>query len=228
MIERFDAATDSLDIYPFDIPQGHAPSALFAKCASVDSGYQLADRLGVDLLLDPASGLAQRLRVIDPSRLDVASPPPVEETLQRFDPGTFIWEPVVDRERDGLYRIDLYGRNLHRLHLGDEWYRVDQAIGQLLVLRDRPPVLGWSPPNSDWSVPSVLDVPSWLALPQLADRAAVAASGLLPVRSKGRRLYCNVSRVVARTLAERLGIGLSIRTAPCADLISPYEGVGRG
>ena len=228
MIERFDEAADSLDVYPFEVPQGHAPRALFAKCASVDAGYRLADRLGVDFLLDPAGGLAQRLQVIDPSKLELASPSPVEESLERFDPDHFVWQPATDRERNGLYRIDLYGRNLHRLHLGNQWYRVDQAVGQLIVLRDKPPVIGWSPPTSDWSIPSALEVPSWLALPQLADRAAVASSGLLPVRSKGRRLYRNVSRVVAKTLAERLGIGLAIRTTPCADLISSSQGVDRG
>jgi hypothetical protein len=31
MLERFQAAADALDIYPFEIAQGSAPAALFAK-----------------------------------------------------------------------------------------------------------------------------------------------------------------------------------------------------
>jgi hypothetical protein len=59
MLERFHAAADAQDVYPFEITQGNAPLALFAKCANVDSAQAVADRLGVPLLFDPSAALAQ-------------------------------------------------------------------------------------------------------------------------------------------------------------------------
>jgi hypothetical protein len=192
--------------------------ALFAKCASVESGQALADRLRIPLLFDPSAAVALRVPLIDPSELEVASPVPIEDTLEHFDPQSYQWVPTVDRHRPGLYRSDLYGRSIFRLRRDDQWHKVDQATGQLLVLSDRSDLLRWSRPSADWVKPSLFEVPSWLALPQLVDRALVAASGLLPTRERGKRLYRNVSRVVAVTLAERLGLGLSVVTDPSAGL----------
>lgn len=220
MLERFQDAADAQDVYPFEIPQGNAPTALFVKCASVESGQALADRLGIPLLFDPSSALAQRVQRIEPSELELASPVPIEDTLERFDPQSCRWVETVYRDQDGLYRTDLYGRSIFRLNRDDLWFKVDQATGQLLVLSDRSDLLHWSRPSADWAKPSLLEVPSWLALPQLVDRALVAASGLLPTRMRGRRVYRNVSRVVATTLAERLGLGLSVVTDSPAEIVS--------
>jgi hypothetical protein len=218
MLERFQVATDALDVYPFEIPQGNAPAAVFAKCASVDSAQALGDRLGIPVLFDPSTALAQCVPSIDPSALEVAAPVPIEETLERFDSESFHWVAAPDRDHLGLYRTDLYGRSIFRVKRADQWYKVDQATGQLLVLSDRSDLFRWSRPSADWARPGLLEVPSWLALPQLVERALVAASGLLPTRERGKRLYRNVSRVVATTLAERLGLGLSVIPDPSAEL----------
>ena len=221
MMERFDLAADAQDVYPFQIEQGNAPAALFAKCATVDSAGAVAERLGVPLLFDPSTALAQALPPTDADRLEVAAPPPLEDTLELFDTESYQWQQTEDRDRNGLYRVDLYGRNIHRLHQGDQWYKVDQATGQLLVLSTRSALLGWYPPSLDRAKPSVLEVPYWLALPQLAERSAVAASGLLPLRVRGKRLYRNVTRVVATVLSERLGVSLSIASAPSPEIVRP-------
>lgn len=228
MLERFQDAADAQDIYPFEIPQGNAPAALFAKCASVDSARALADRLGIPLLFDPSSALGESVPNIDPRYLEAASPVPIEDTLERFDPVSFQWMTAFDRDQAGLYRTDLYGRSIFRLKQSDQWYKVDRATGQLVVLGHRTDLLRWSQPSIDWVRPSVLEVPSWLALPQLAERALVAASGLLPSRERGRRLYSNVSRVVANNLAERLGLSLSVVADPSAGLVTSSFRSGRG
>jgi len=229
LLQRLDVAADSLDVYPFEIAQGRAPSALFEKCASVDSAQDLADRLGIPLLFDPSSSLAETVPSIDPSGLERAAPVPVEDTLERLDPASCKWIAAVDREEPGLYRTDLYGRSIFRLRRGDQWYKVDQAAGQLLVLGDRSDLLRWSRPSLDCARPSLLEVPTWLALPQLVERALVAASGLLPRREPGRRLYSNVSRAVATTLAERMGLSLSVVANLSARLVtSPPNRSGRG
>jgi len=228
MLERFQVATDAQDVYPFEIPQGTAPTALFAKCASVESGQAIADRLGIPLLFDPSTALAQRAPRIDPSEPELASPVPIEDTLEKFDAQLYRWVPTVDRDQPGLYRTDLYGRSIFRLKRDDQWYKVDQATGQLLVLSDRADFLCWSRPSLDWAKPSVFEVPWWLALPQVVDRALVAASGLLPIRERGKRLYRNVSRAVAITLAERLGLRVSFATDSSAELVESSVRSSRG
>jgi hypothetical protein len=228
MLDRFQAAADALDVYPFEISQGNAPATIFAKCASVDSAQAVAERLGVPLLFDPSTALAESVPRIDLSDLEVAAPIPLEDTLERFEPQSCQWLPAAERDQPGLYRTDLYGRSIFRLQRGDQWYKVDQATGQLLALSDRSDLLRWSPPSVDWAKPSVLEIPLWLALPQLAERAAVAASGLLPKRERGKRLYRNVSRVVATTLAERLGVHLSVVADSSAELVHSSLRSSRG
>jgi len=228
MLERFQAAADVLDIYPFEIAQGNAPAALFAKCASVDSAQAVAERLGVPLVFDPSTALAESVPRTDPGGLEVAAPLPLEDTLERFDSQSCQWRPAAERDQPGLYRTDLYGRSIFRLKRGDQWYKVDQATGQLLALSDQSDLLRWSPSSVDWVRPSMLEIPTWLALPQLAERAAVAASGLLPKRERGKRLYRNVSRVVATTLAERLGVRLSVVADSSAELVHSSVRSGRG
>lgn len=228
LLERFQEAADAQDIYPFEIPQGRAPAALFAKCASVESGRALADRVGIPLLFDPSAALAQRVLRIDPTSLELASPVPFEDTLERFDSQSAKWVSSGDRDQPGLYRTDLYGRSIFRLSRDGQWYKVDQATGQLLVLNSRSDLLRWSQPSPDWAKPSLVEVPSWLALPQLVERSLVAASGLLPIRERGKRLYRNVSRVVAASLAERLGLGLSLHTDSSAQLVTSSVRSNRG
>lgn len=223
MMERFFDAADELDVYPFEIEQSNAPCAMYAKCAGVDTAEGVAERLRVPLIFDPSTALAEAVSPIDASTLELGAPPPIEDSLELFDIATYRWRQVDDRVDDGLYRTDLYGRNIYRLHRDDQWWKVDRATGQSLALRDTSGLMRWSPPSPDWNTPSVLEVPNWLALPQLAERAAVAASGLLAIRMRGRRLFRNVTRAVASVIAERSGLTLSISPVPSDDLIQEHE-----
>jgi hypothetical protein len=218
MMERFLAAADELDVYPFEIAQNNAPYAVYAKCAGVDAARAVAERLKVPLIFDPSTALAEAVHLVDASRLELGAPPPIEDTLELFDTGTYRWRRTDDRIGHGLYRTDLYGRNIYRFHRDEQWFKVDRAMGQLLALHDTSGLMRWSAPSADWKTPSVLEVPSWMALPQLAERAAVAASGLLPVRTRGKRLFRNVTRIVASILSERLRVQLSVSSSPSAEL----------
>ena len=100
---RFDEATDVLDVYPFEIPQNPAPSAKFAKCASVEVAEAVADRLRATLVYDPAWELAGVLRPADEVPITAAPEPSLEEAT-RFNAETLRWADDHAR-RPGLYWI---------------------------------------------------------------------------------------------------------------------------
>ena len=214
MVERFDEATEDLNVYPFSLPQHEAPTALFAKCSSVAVVEEVAHRLGVPVIFDPASRIVEELPDVVFDEASPSSPIPVEDGLERFSPISGQWGTVTGRDEDGLYRLDLYGRSMHRLRQGDAWCAVDKAAGQLLVLKGRSDLLFWCKPSSDFRVPSTLEVVDWLALPPLAERAAVVSSGLVPIHSGSRRIYRNVTRLTATTIAERLDLPLTVEHEP--------------
>ena len=140
--------------------QGNAPAALFAKCASVESA-QAACRAARGSAVVRSFHGARRECPEDRSKRHSNLPPPlpIEDTLERFDPQSCRWLPTGDRDQPGLYRTDLYGRSIFRLKRVDQWYKVDQATGQLLVLSDRSDLLRWSRPSVDWAKPSLLGGP---------------------------------------------------------------------
>lgn len=219
MFERFDSATEDLHVYPFRLKQHNAPTALFAKCSRVAVTEEVAHRLGVPLVYDPASAIVEELPDV---LLDVSSPSapiPIEDGLERFEPADGRWRQVTGREEEGLYRVDLYGRSMHRLRRGDDWYSVDKATGQLLVLKGRSDLLYWCRPSSDFRSPSTLEVVDWLGLPPLAERAAIVSSGLMPAISGHRRIYRNVTRSTATAIAERLSLPLTVEHRPSTRLI---------
>ena len=214
MIERFEKATDDLDVYPFPLEQCNAPTALFAKCSSVEAVEEVARRLQVPLIYDPASAIAAELNDVSLDNAKLSSPVPIEDGLERFGPVDGRWRQVTGRDHEGLYRLDLHGRSIHRLRQGDDWYSVDKATGQLLVLAGRTDLLSWCRPSSDFQVPSTLEVVAWLGLPPLAARAAVVSSGLMPVVTGGRRIFRNVTRSTAAAIADRLGLPLKVEHKP--------------
>ena len=214
MLERFREATEDQDVYPFELRQRDAPTALFAKCASIAAAQEVSHRVGVPLIFDPASGIADEIPDIALDRSDRCSAIPLEDGLERFDPATGLWREIAGREQEGLYRLDLYGRSTHRLLQGENWYSVDRATGQLLVLKGRDDLLFWCKPSPDFRVPSTLEVAEWLQLPPVAERAAVASSGLMPVVYDKRRVYRNVTRSTAVTIADRLGLPLVAEQQP--------------
>ena len=218
MLERFDEATEDLRVYPFRLKQRNAPAALFAKCSSAAVTEDVAHRLGVPLIFEPASGIVEELPNVVLDEASRSSPIPIEDGLERFDPIDGRWRQVTGRDEEGLYRLDLYGRRMHGLRRGDDWYSVDKATGQLLVLEGQSDRLFWCRPSSDFRVPSTLEVVEWLGLPPLAQRAAVASSGLVPVLSGNRRIYRNVTRSTATTIAERLGLPLTVEHKPSTRL----------
>lgn len=218
IVERYREATEDLNVYPFQLPQRHAPAALFAKCSSVEVTKGVASRLGVPLIFDPASGIVEELPSIVLEEVSPGSPIPNEDGLERFNPINGRWRRVSARDEEGLYRLDLYGRSMHRLHRSGDWYSVDKATGQVLLLEGKNDLLFWCEPSSDSRVPSTLEVVTWLGLPPLAERAAVVSSGLVPVISGNRRIYRNVARSTATTIAERLGLPLTVEHEPSARL----------
>ena len=206
--ERFDAATNSREVYPFEVSQGHAPRAKFAKCASVEIAQRTAERFGSQLVVDPASQLLSALKPIDEVAAVLASPPALDEA-ERFDTATLQWKSEHRREA-GLYRLDLHGRKAHRrLDQSGTWWAADLPIGQFQELHGNPmPVLRWKRPQGE--SPAYLEVRRELSLPLIAERAAVVSSGLLPKPSGDWRRYANVPESIARSLAALLLSPLSI------------------
>jgi hypothetical protein len=213
LLSRFEAAADDLDIFPFEVPQGQGPKAIFAKCSSVEAIEGLAARLRVPVVYDPCKRLAELIRFnARPRRL--GAPPPPDEELARFEPGGLRWISVSTASQTGLYRFELHGRKTFRLFDSGEWYIVDRSEGQLQVLAGRDDVVRWHAPSADGSSPRAMSVHFAVSLPPLVTRAAVSASGLLPLRRGGRLVYINVARDAAATLAENCGLVLSVTNDP--------------
>jgi hypothetical protein len=199
---RFSQATDDLDVYPFEVLQPPAPAARFAKCASVEVAERVAAGMSALFVVDPAGGLTDALRPVDEEPIEAAPEPSLEEA-RRFDPATLRWEADHGR-RPGLYRLDLYGRPVHRrLDEYGSWWAIDLAAGQFLVLRERDePVIRWRSPTSD--APARLDVRREVSLPVLAERAATVCSGLTPQLEGNWHRYRNVPRDIAGRIAAAL------------------------
>jgi hypothetical protein len=198
-------ATDDLDVFPFDVRQSPSPRAKYAKCASVEVAQRVAERMGSQLVVDPASGLLEALRAVDEEVIETAPEPPLEEAA-RFEPATLKWVSEHGR-KPGLYRIDLHGRPVHRLlDAHGCWSAIDLAAGQFLSLRERskyePPVIRWRPATEHR--PCCFEVRTELALPMLADRALAVSSGLVAQVVDGWRRYLSVSHVLALRIASAL------------------------
>jgi hypothetical protein len=200
--ERFESATDDLEVFPFELQQDPSPAAKYAKCASVEVASRVSDRLGAHLVIDPGNTLASALRPVDEVIIELAPEPPLEEAT-RFDPDALRWSND-HRRKPGLYRIDLHGRPVHRrLDRYGNWEAIDLAAGQFLALQDRKghsePVIRWRPGASDRA--ASFEVRSELALPILAERAMTVSSGLVPGRKGDWRRYTNVEQSLALLIA---------------------------
>jgi hypothetical protein len=214
LMQRFNEASDDLDLYPFSIGQGYNPSAFFLKAADPSALQAAAERLDAYLVVDPASQLADR---VDLGAVDVlASPPPVDEDLELFDATSLGWESVAGRDVDGLYRSEIYGRAVFRVRRDGDWFVSDRATGQILMLNERDDVIRWRPASGDLRTPRAVIVPRSISLPEVAERAFVSASGLLPEIQGADAVYRNVTRDVARRVAENLGLELGYSSAMTA------------
>jgi hypothetical protein len=200
--QRIEKATDDPQVFPFAIPQPPAPAARFVKCESIEVAQRVAERAGVQLVIDPTMQLAQALQPVDDVPIDVAPEPPIEEA-SRFNPKSLTWEGA-DHRLPGLYRVDLHGRLVHRrLDEYGNWSEIDLAVGQFLALRERKePVVRWRPPRD--GAPAQFEVRKELALPLIAERALTLCSGLVPKVEGCWRRYLNVDREIAERIADAL------------------------
>ena len=206
--DRFERATDDMDVYPFEVLQEDAPRAKFAKCSSIEIAQRTAERFGSRLVIDPAKQLVSVMRSIEEVPLVLAAPLVLDEA-EYFDVTSLEWRSNHGGQ-PGLYRLDLHGRKEHRrLDQYGTWSKVDLPIGQFLELRANPmPVLKWRRPHG--KEPSYLEVHGGVSLPLIAERAAVVSSGLVPRKVNEWRRYPNVPESIARSLAHRLMCMLSI------------------
>lgn len=209
--ERFEEATDGLDVYPFEHAQPPAPAAKYAQCATVATADAIAGRLAAQFVIHPARALAACLRPLDDQPSE-ATPEPDLDEAERFDTESLGWHPDHAR-KPGLYRIDLHGRPVHRwLDTRGSWSAVDLPTGQFLALRGtKAPVMRWRRPSRDGEHPACLEVQQRLTLPTLAERAATVSSGLVPKVYGGWRRYLNVPQEVALPIAAALDQDIATR-----------------
>lgn len=200
---------DLTSVFNFDIAQPEGLTASFIKAASVDELAECAARLDLDFVIDPANRLADVIPTLRPPQERAAALTPTE-TIQWFDGHALVWRPVEHiGDLHGLFRVERRGRREARWRdANGGWFKVDQPAGMFLSLTDPGPrVLRWRPPPADRSEPSYLEVREPMLLPEVARRAAVASSGLLPIRSDGWLQYRNVSQRVAKRIMHQLGRG---------------------
>lgn len=210
---RFEQATDDLDIFPLEQPQRGAPAALYAKCGTIEAIEELAEELHVRVVWDPSAQLADLVSLPAVGDLSLSATPFGEDEVEMFDPLTGRFNKVATIAAEGLYVYEVHGRPAHRLHIDGDWRIVDRAAGMLHVLRGQP-LMRWHKQSADLSTARAVTVPSWLALPAIAERSLVSATGLLPVYQGERRVYRNVTRDVALRVADALGLVLDIAAHP--------------
>jgi hypothetical protein len=196
------------------VDQGTAPHAIFFKADDVESLRDAAASLNARFVIDPAAQLAELVEVVELSDKTLASAPIVDEELRYFDADAISWAPIAARDEDGLYSFDLHGRRDFRLKVGGDWHKVDRATGQLHELRNRNDVAIWHPQSPDYLTARALVLPFDVSLPAVAERAAVASSGLLPVIQGGKKIYRNVARSTAVRICEKVGLGLGFDSEP--------------
>jgi hypothetical protein len=214
-LERcLDAVAEDLGCTVRLVSQDHAPHAIYVGAEDAEQLHGLAEKLELPLVVCPAQGILDTL----PSDLIAvgrpASAPTLDDELRYFNPCTGEWQQTQSRDANGLYSFDLHGQRDFRFKTEQDWFHVDRAIGQLLVLQGREDIMGWHPRNPDNRTPRVLTVPSGLSLPPLVERAAVASSGLLPQITESRRVFRNVTRRVAQGITQSVGLVLAENQEP--------------
>lgn len=213
-MDRFERATDRLDVYPFNVQNDCAPTSVFAKFQSVSAMQEVAEELSIPIVWNPAEQLVDLVGLGESATMQRASAPPFDEELDFFEARSLEWIGEASRELEGLYRFDLHGRTEFRLRDAEGWRHIDRSVGQMHVLQGRSDVLTWHKPTSDFSQPPVLTLRKGLSLPSVAERACVASSGLLPQLRKDKIVYVNVQRRMAEALADSLGLVLTTANEP--------------
>jgi len=191
------------------IRQRRDPTAVFIVHPTLDHLRHAAAQIGAKVSFRPSSQLVDLIELQQLDASTMASAPMSDEDLQYFEPTDLRWNETPHRDSEGLYSFDLYGRREFRLLKDGVWHKVDRATGQLSVLAGRGDIVSWHPQSPDCSTPRALTIPKGLSLPVVAERAAVAACGLLPAVVGDRMAYRNVSRDDAARLCG--GVGLELR-----------------
>lgn len=204
LMERFEDASDKKTLFPFEVEQRRGVTAWFVKAASISDLKNFTERLGAQLVSDPALQLAQA--VVFRRATDLATPVPPDGEVQQFDPEKMLWFDVRSRGSDGLYRFEMHGQKRFRLRRDGEWYGTDRSAGMTEVLQGRP-VLTWCGGSRK---PRSVFIPTSVTLPILAERALVASSGLIPQLENNEIVYRNVSKKVARAITDGLGFDLKV------------------
>ena len=210
---RFERATDTLNIFPLEQPQNGAPAVKYAKCGSIEAIKELAKELHVRIVWDPSAQLADLVSLSEVGDLSLGARPFGEGEVEMFNPQTGRFSTVTTTTAEGLYTYEVNGRPAYRLYIDGDWRVVDRATGMLYVLQGLP-LIRWHRASADLTSARAVTIPNWLALPPVAERSLVSATGLLPIYQGERRVYRNVSRDVARRLSDALGIALDIATQP--------------
>lgn len=200
------------EVYPFVVHPADGPTAIYLKVSSTSHLEEYAARVGIPLVVDPASTLGALLPASDDC-LERANPPHPDADLYRRCMATSRWlpRPPKGQEIDGLYRWEHQGLFMFRLCHGGEWWRADDDGHLWVIAHRRAPrdVLEWKPRDPNGDKPERLLVHGRIRLPQLAVRALVACSGQLPQQGgsdPGYLMYPNVARTIALHLGGKMGI----------------------
>lgn len=201
VMDRLNEALDDLAVFPFEVDQGNAPTALFVKCPNVDYADQIAEHLELQLNFDPSSALLDCVREVGVEQPVLGDSPRTDiDTLAVWNVDTLNWNATTSTTTKGLYRFEVHGRFTFRQFDGNEWFIVDLPTGQFVELeRQCRNVLTWSLQDG-----GSLHLQRGVALPTNVHRALVAASGMLPARTGSEWIYCNVSSSTAFAIGDKL------------------------
>ena len=198
-----DVLADDENLFPFEIDQQNAPTAVWIECEDETHIERLADALGIRYEYSVAERLSRLLPSLDSYLAMVPSARcPKRYGLKRFDVATLSWCTVDDDLQTGLYQYESYGPPMFRL-IGDDGnvFGVDMATGVYAALSR------WGINRLkyvDQSVNGELWVHLATPLPTLQARAAALCSGLAPFKRGRGLVYRNVPRSIASRIARSL------------------------
>ncbi len=196
-----EAIGDNEDLYPVEIRQQLAPTAVWVECADETHIVALANELGLQYEYSVAERLSELLPALDSYLALVPSARcPKSFGVERLDPRSLRWISVQDDTPAGLYRYESYGPAMFRL-VDEAVYAVDWAVGVYAALSR------WGENRLRYipqSVNGVLCVPLAAPLPTLQARTAALCCGLAPQKRGNALIYRNVPEHIARRIARSL------------------------
>ena len=216
LIQRFRDAANDRDVFDFTMRQPRnrdsAPTAIFAKCASLDVAKEVATRMGANFVFDPSTSLAASMPSLDDQDPQRTSPPDFDLDTEWFNPHQVEWKECESRDTpmEGLYRQQLTERRRHLWYGAGKWSKIDLAYGQFRALRDAgQQVMEWTEKAANGSMASRLEVHRHVRLPDVAERALTICDGRVPVvpdvSPTGYLRYSNVPERVCQSISQKLG-----------------------